>query len=231
MEQPVPSTAEDDIRVFITQRDASCGECGEALGEHSWIALAGEKGALCLACADLDRLVFLPAGDTALTRRSRKASARSAVVLKWSRSRKRYERQGVLVELEALEQAERECLADADARERQRMRAAQRRLELNEAYVEAFAAHVREMFPAMPAGREQQIAEHACLIHSRRVGRTADAKAFESVAINKAVSAHVRHHETRYEQLLRKGVERNEARTKVHDEVIRVLDEWRGGMR
>lgn len=64
------------------------------------------KGALCLACGDLDHLVFLSAGDAALTRRARKYSILSAVVLKWSRARKRYERQGLLVEECALEKAE-----------------------------------------------------------------------------------------------------------------------------
>jgi hypothetical protein len=83
-----------DLKVFISSRDSICDECGEELGHHAWITLAGEKGALCLACADLEHLVFLPAGNAALTRRSRKHSTLSAVVLKWSRARKRYERQG-----------------------------------------------------------------------------------------------------------------------------------------
>lgn len=47
------------------------------------------KGALCLSCADLDHLVFLPTGSAALTRRSAKYSILSAVVLKWSRARSR----------------------------------------------------------------------------------------------------------------------------------------------
>ena len=74
-----------------------------------------EPGPLCLACADLDHLVFLPAGDAALTRRAKKASGLSAVVVRWSRTRKRYERQGLLVEEPALEQAEQQCLADEEA--------------------------------------------------------------------------------------------------------------------
>ena len=72
------------------------------LGRNAWIMLAGDRGALCLACADLDHLVFLPAGDAAVTRRARKCSALAAVVLKWSQARKRYERQGLLVEPQAL---------------------------------------------------------------------------------------------------------------------------------
>jgi hypothetical protein len=97
----------EDLKVFIStgDRDSFCCECGEALGRGAWITLVEGKGALCLACADLDHLIFLPSGNTALTRRARKHSILSAVVLKWSRARKRYERQGLLVEEQALERA------------------------------------------------------------------------------------------------------------------------------
>lgn len=78
-----------DLKVFITTRESSCDECGEDLGRNAWIALAEEEGALCLSCADLDHLIFLPAGDAALTRRARKHSTLVAVVLRWSRARKR----------------------------------------------------------------------------------------------------------------------------------------------
>lgn len=203
-----------------------CDECGEELGPHAWIMLAADKGALCLTCGDLDHLMFLPSGDTAMTRRARKASSLSAVVLQWSRSRKRYERQGVLVEQAALEQAELECLADADARERQRERAAEHRRAIDDDYVRAFAEHVREMFPGCPPDREHEIARHACLLHSRRVGRTADAKSFVRSAIRSAVTAHIRHRETSYDELLAAGRGRTEARTAVQADVDRVLGEW-----
>jgi hypothetical protein len=86
---PKQPKQDDDLKVFISTRESKCDECGENLGSKAWITLAGEKGALCLACADLDHLVFLPAGDMALTRRAKKHSTLSAVVLKWSRARKR----------------------------------------------------------------------------------------------------------------------------------------------
>ena len=57
------------LKVFISTRESTCGECGEKLGNGAWIMLAEERGALCLACADLEHLVFLPSGDPALTRR------------------------------------------------------------------------------------------------------------------------------------------------------------------
>jgi len=215
-----------DLKVFITSREAACRECGEDLGRKAWITLREDKGALCLSCADLDHLIFLPAGDAALTRRSRKYSTLSAVVLRWSRARKRYERQGLLVEMQALEQAEQECLADAEARARRRQREATRRAELDQQYVQQFAGRVRELFPGCPPGREIEIAEHACRKYSGRVGRSAAAKAFDEQAIHLAVMAHVRHTETEYDSLLAMGLERWEAREQVAGAVDRVLARW-----
>jgi hypothetical protein len=93
----------EEIKVFISNRESKCDECGEELGRKAWITFDRDKaggeirsdGALCLTCADLDHFTFLPAGDAAVTRRARKHSALSAVVLKWSSARKRYERQGL----------------------------------------------------------------------------------------------------------------------------------------
>ena len=215
-----------DLKVFISTRDSTCDECGEALGHRAWITLVGEQGALCLACADLDHLVFLPSGDAALTRRARKHSTLSAVVLQWSRARRRYERQGLLVEEAALEQAEQACLADSEARERRREREAERRVELDKQYVEQFAGRIREFFPSCPPGREVVIAEHACLKYSGRVGRSAAAKSLDEKAIRLAVIAHIRHAETNYDTLLATGSERWEARTAVEAMVSRALERW-----
>lgn len=99
-----------DLTVFITIKESSCDECKQDLGRKAWITLAKDRRALCLECADLAHLVFLPSGDPALTRRARKYSSLSAIVLKWSRARRRYERQGILVEEQALKRAEQECL-------------------------------------------------------------------------------------------------------------------------
>src|SRR2546430_13027866 len=128
-------TQNDEIKVFISNRDSKCDECGEELGRKAWITLERDKGALCLSCADLDHLNFLPSGDAALTRRARKHSALSAIVLKFSRARRRYERQGLLVEDEALQKAEAQCLADGEVRARRNEREMERRAELDERYV------------------------------------------------------------------------------------------------
>jgi len=224
----VKQKSETEIKVFISHRDSKCDECGEELGTQAWIILEENKGALCLACADLDELVFLPTGDAALTRRSKKYSTLSAVVLKFSRARGRYERQGLLVEETALAKAEAECLADSDVRERRNERARERRAELDEEYVREFAKRIRQLFPNCPKGREQIIAEHACLKYSDRVGRAAAAKSFAEDMIRLAVAAHVRHRETNYDSLLSRGWFRAEARAAVRDQVDAVLDKWCG---
>ncbi len=216
-----------DLKVFITNQDSTCDECGEKLGHHAWITLIENKGALCLSCADLDHLVFLTAGSAALTRRSAKYSTLSAVVLQWSRARKHYERKGLLVEEAALQRAEQECLADEDVRSRRNERQADRRAELDQEYVSSFAKRVRELFPNSPAGREQVIAEHACQKYSGRVGRSAQAKRLDEKSILLAVIAHIRHIETNYDELLMQGMERSSARDEVKNVIDKVLGNWK----
>lgn len=215
-----------DLKVFITNQDSTCDECGEQLGHHAWVTLSEGK-AYCLSCADLDHLIFLPSGDAALTRRTEKYSTLSAIVLKWSRARKHYERQGLLVEESALQRAEQECLADEDIRARRREREAERRAELDQEYVTRFAVRIRELFPNCPAGREQSIAEHACRKYSGRVGRSAGAKSLDEKFILLAVVAHIRHTETNYDELLSQGMERWEARNEVDDRIDEILDRWK----
>ncbi len=220
--------ATTELKVFITTTSPTCSECGEELGRGAWITLVENKGALCLSCADLEHLTFLAPGDPALTRRARKHSTLWAVVLKWSRARKRYERQGLLVEAQGLEQAEQECLADSEVRARRRKREAAHREELDEEYVTRFASRVRELYPRCPAGREMTIAEHACLKYSGRVGRSAAAKSLDENAVRLAVGAHVRHTETKYDELLVRGFERHDAREQVEEAIDHVLARWEG---
>ena len=221
-----PKNEPDDLKVFISHRASVCGECHEELGTKAWVFLAGERGALCLSCADLDHLVFLPSGDAAVTRRARKLSTLAAVVLKWSCARNRYERQGLLVEEDALHEAEASCLADEEARARRRERSGLRRAYQDEGFVARFAARVRELFPGRPEGRETVIARHACEKYSGRVGRSAAARRFDDEAVRMAVTAHVRHRETAYDELLASGEERQDARAFVRGEVEAVLARW-----
>ena len=129
---------------------ASCGDTGDLL-------LTGNAGPLCLDCADLGHLEFLPSGDAALTRRARQASRLSAVVVRWSSRRKRYERHGILAEPVAIEQAAQECLSDADVRARRRTRDQSRRADDDVRFRGEFAAAIREQFPGCPVDRAEAI--------------------------------------------------------------------------
>jgi len=133
----------------------------------------------------------------------------------------------LLIETEAIEKAEQECLKDDEARARKRERAALRRAELDSEYVTSFASRLRELYPKCPKGKEKTIAEHACLKYSGRVGRSSKAKNFDEKAILLAVIAHIRHAETQYDQLLSKGCDRWGAREKVKVEVERILTKWK----
>lgn len=215
------SSESKDLVVFWIVRDSACAECGEPLEKGRFLQMEAERP-LCLACADLAHLVFLERGDVALTRRATRHSTLHAVVVRFSRTRKRYERQGVLVEEGALERAERECLCDAEAREAGRQRAVARRAELDNAYVAAFAERVGELFPGCPHDAQQSIAKHACEKYSGRVGRSAAAKDLDAKAVELAVRAHVRHAHTPYDRLLAQGRPRFDARI----EVGAVVDDW-----
>src|SRR6202023_3180439 len=105
------SSDANDLVVFDILRESKCTDCGKELLGGDFLFMENERP-LCLTCADLDHLVYLPRGDTALTRRARKHSVLSTVVVRFSRARKRYERQGELVEEAALDRAEEECSAD-----------------------------------------------------------------------------------------------------------------------
>ena len=221
------SDKKPDIVVFQIVRDSECSECGEELGTGRSLRMEGDRP-LCLSCADLAHLVFLPSGDTALTRRASKYSTLRAVVVRFSRTRNRYERQGILVEEPALARAEQECLADADARSRARERRAERDATIDQEYRGEFARNVQGLYPACPDDEAVAIAEHACRKYSGRIGRTAAAKEFAPEAIDLAVRAHVRHRHTSYDRLLNGGWDRHEARSAVAGEIDQVVDRWRG---
>lgn len=212
-----------DILVISPLNDWTCTECG---GNGGFLTMEGE-GPLCLGCAEMDHLVFLPSGDAALTRRAKKASSLSAVVVRFSRARKRYERQGILVEEAALERAEEECLADEDVRARRRLRSEERRREEDREFQAEMAREILLLFPGCPPERADAIARHAGTRGSGRVGRTAAGRALHEEAVTLAVVASVRHGDTSYDELLMCGVPRGEARDRVWDDVDLILEQWR----
>ncbi len=216
-----------DLVVVLPVRDWACADCG---GTGDFLIM-DDAGPLCLTCADMDHLVFLPAGDAALTRRAKQASRLSAVVVRWSRTRKRYERQGLLVEEPALEQAEEQCLADEQVRMRRRERDRERRAEEDEQFQARLADEIMRLLPGCPPGRAAQIARHTSLRGSGRVGRSAAGRALDEDAITLAVVASVRHEDTNYDSLLMSGVPREIARDQVRLAIDRVLTAWASGNR
>ena len=211
-----------DLVVVQPIRDWTCAEC-EGTGD---LLIMDDGGSLCLACAEMDHLVFLPSGEAALTRRAKKASALSAVVVRWSRTRKRYERQGLLVEEAALEQAEQQCLADEDARMRRRERDRERRATADVELQAAMIKEIGRLFPHCPAGRAEAIARHTSLRGSGRVGRSAAGRSLDDEALTLTVVASVRHEDTDYDRLLMSGVSRAEARNLIRPAVDRILASW-----
>lgn len=96
-------SAPPELVVIEPLNDWTCTLCS-GTGD---LLLMERDGPRCLRCAKLGHLVFLPRGDAGLTRRAHRASDLSAVVVRFSRKRRRYERQGVLVEAVALADAKR----------------------------------------------------------------------------------------------------------------------------
>ena len=212
--------------VFEVTRHTECSECALEMDEGSFLWMEAEQP-LCLACAGFGDLEFLAAGDVALTRRATKHSARNAVVVRFSRTRKRYERQGVLVETSALEKAERECAEDADERAAGRAREAVRRREADRKLVARMAKQIGVLFPACPAHELATIAEHTAARGSGRVGRTEAGRNLEERALTAAVVAAVRHKHTEYDKLLAQGMDRATARQRVAHEIDGILAAWR----
>ncbi len=211
-----------DLVVISPLKDWTCAGCA---GTGDFLIM-DDAGPLCLTCADLDYLIFLPSGDAALTRRAKQASRLAAVVVRWSRSRKRYERQGILAEEAAIQQAEEQCLADEDVRLRRRERDQERRAKEDVEFQARMAGEIRRLFPGCPKNRATAIAEHAAVRGSGRVGRSAAARALDERAITLAVVASVRHEDTGYDRLLMSGIPREEARDQVRPVIDQVLGKW-----
>ncbi|HEU5316515.1 MAG TPA: DUF2293 domain-containing protein [Chloroflexota bacterium] len=218
--------------MLVAHASVTCAECGalRVRGDlvHFEDAAAGAAPTpLCLDCALLGRLTLLRSGDVALTRRASAHSKHKAVVLEWSKARKRFERRGTLVEPEALRRAHRECAADATQRAAQRARAAARRECEEQDYVAAFTAAVRAQFPGCPLSEAREIAAHTCEKHSGRVGRTADAKALDPEKVRLAVIAHARHLHTAYDQIIARTRDKRASRASIKGDVAAVLRAWR----
>jgi len=221
-----PHSRPSDLVVISPVKKWTCSSCG---GTGDLLKME-DGGPLCVDCADLGHLVFLPSGDAALSRRAKRISGLSAVVVQWSRSRKRYERQGILAEAEAIERAEQECLSDAEARARRRERAEALRADEDMRFEAEFAVAIRKLFPRCPPSRADATARRAAMRGSGRIGRSAAGRALDPDAVRLAVAASVRHVDTDYDELLMSGVDRETARRQVCERVEDVLRAWCQGI-
>lgn len=104
-----------DLIVFFIVKDSQCSQCKKDLVKGSLLLMDGNEP-LCLKCAGLEDLIFLPSGNSILTRHVKKYSAVSAIVVRFNRSRKRYERQGILVQKDALQKAQEKSNLSEDGR-------------------------------------------------------------------------------------------------------------------
>jgi hypothetical protein len=101
------SRAPELVVVQPLKSEWACHRCG---GSGDFLMME-DSGPVCLRCMGLDDLEFLPAGDALLSRRVKAKSTRFAIVVRFSRSRRRYERQGLLVEPQVLSDLQREIEA------------------------------------------------------------------------------------------------------------------------
>jgi len=88
------------VAIVPLHPDWKCHRCG---GGGDLLTME-PPGPCCLRCAGFADLVYLPRGNAKLTKRVAGLSERKLVVVRFSRARKRYERQGLLVAPRALDE-------------------------------------------------------------------------------------------------------------------------------
>ena len=104
--------AEKDPVVYALNKASRCYHCDARLEKDALARLQegkDEQEVLCGKCAELDGLELLPGGNAQLTRLAKKYSKTRFVVVKWSELWKCYERQGLLLEPQAIERARKEA--------------------------------------------------------------------------------------------------------------------------
>jgi hypothetical protein len=102
-----------------------------------------------------------------------------------------------------------------------------RRREQDRELVARMTQTILELFPSCPPEEARAIAAHTAARGSGRVGRTSAGRALEPEALTAAVVAAIRHNHTRYDQLLMRGWNRNDARDTVRDAIERIAESWR----
>jgi hypothetical protein len=106
-----------ELVVFQIVQDSKCSACGGEIFAGNLLFM--ESGnPLCLKCAELDGLIYLFRGNAKLSRLAHHFSGLSAIVLRFSHTRRRYERHGLLLDAKAVERAEAELAAKLAKSER-----------------------------------------------------------------------------------------------------------------
>ena len=214
--------------IFLTKKETlRCRDCKQPvrLGQ-AYVAESENHSGTCLSCSPFASLAFLPPGDAAMTRRSKKHSSICGILFAWNRRRKRFERKGQYVEAKAIEIARLECAKDKEKRALKNEKAAVVRAEHDKVYIKEFAIAIRKRYPNCPRNREVEIAKHACEKYSGRVGRTAGAKQFDAKMIDLAVEAHIRHKETNYDSQFKTGKTKRVIRSNVKESIDLILRRW-----
>lgn len=202
-------------RVLAVERDADCRKCGAV---HD-LLLRDKAGGICVDCAGLGHLVFLPSGDAALTRHTTKAAPVSAVVMLPNMQRMRHERQGILTDQRTIELAAARCLADPPR--------PPGRGTVDEDLRRRIAEVISSEFPGCPVARADAIAFHAAV---RGGGRRARGGTERSESVRRAVANSVRRVDTDYDDLSLTGLDRAEAQHRTQAQVDDVLETWRSGI-
>ncbi|MBL4704415.1 MAG: DUF2293 domain-containing protein [Flavobacteriales bacterium] len=216
--QNIYLTKKEKLRCNVCRNPVRLGQAFVAEQEH--------HVGTCMACSPFSGATFLPPGDAALTRRSKKHSSYCGVLYGWNRRRKRFERKGQYVEAKAIELARKECFEDKQKRAVKNEKAAVVRAEQDIIYIAQFAEAIRKRYPNCPKNREVLIAQHACEKYSGRVGRTANAKQFDGEMIDLAVEAHIRHKETNYDNQFNSGKTKRVIRANVKQDITVILKKW-----
>lgn len=92
------------------------------------------------------------------------------------------------------------------------------------ALVGVAAAEIDRQFPDTPPDDREKILKHGFKKYSGRVGRTNLIPMARKAQY--AVIAHIRHKHTDYDQLLRDGMSRDDARRTIQKKLQRILSEW-----
>lgn len=98
----------------------------------------------------------------------------------------------------------------------------------DEALEREFHGAVKKLFPQAPEGDVPEIVARAMKKGSGRVGRTSRIAVEAKATL--AVTAHVRHCHTNYDQLLKDGHNRGKARNQTYQKINEVLQAWRGNI-